>query len=168
MLMLTVTCPAQRYNDARNLSVSGLVLKNGYGFTAGYEKLSGNGFSYVVDMEYMGRKEKLKIKDDKAKLADFNLTGGVRKYFSSGHNNVLPYIGIRGILGYENIINRNKLPETVVISRKTEIQLGAGAELGVEYNLKLISFYGAYYPRYEFRNAEYINSVQLGIKYFLK
>lgn len=166
-LLLPAICLAQRYSDARDFNFSGLLLKNGYGFTVGYEQLFNKNWSaFILDIEYMNRSEKLKIKKDRVRLSNLNVLTGYRRYLNYG--NLHPYASIKGIIGYEHVINRNKLPESVIMDRKTGIQFAAGVDLGGEYSLKLVSLYASYSPRYEFRNAEYISSFQLGIKYYLK
>jgi hypothetical protein len=163
----SVICLAQRYSDARDFNFSGLLLKNGYGFTIGYEQLFNKNWSaFILDIESMNRSEKLKIKEDRVNLLNLDISAGYRRYLN--YRNFHPYAGVSGILGYESIMNKSKLPESVIIDRKTGIQFAVGIDMGVEYSLKLVSLYASYSPRYEFRNAEYISSFQLGIKYYLK
>jgi hypothetical protein len=166
-LLMPVICPAQRYSDARDFSFSGMVLKNGYGVSVGYEQMFNKNWSaFVLDVEYMARSQALKIKGDKVKLSNLDVLAGYRKYLNYG--DLHPYAGMKAVIGYERITNKNELPESVLLGRKSGIQYGVGLDLGVEYSFKLFSFQAAYTPRYEFRNSGYISSFRLGIKYYLK
>ncbi|MFV0468629.1 MAG: hypothetical protein ACK5MK_06850 [Dysgonomonas sp.] len=165
LLMIATTCFAQRYSDARNVNLSGQILKNGYGIVAGYEQLFGKNWNaFLVDVEYMNRSENLRVKDYKATLLNLNIIAGYRRYLS--YNDFHPYFSIKGFIGHESFTNKKDMPESVILDRKNGVQYGAGLDIGAEYSLKKISFMGAYNPKYEFRNTEFISSFQFGVKYY--
>jgi len=164
-LLFSLSISAQRYIDAQNINVSGLIHKNGFGGIVGYEKLFGSNWnSYFVEVEFWNRSEKLRVKDEKAKLLNFNLNAGYRRYFV--FKNTSPFISVGLFGGYEVFTNKDSMPETVYFDRKNDIQYGGFGDIGLEYFTNSFSIFGSVRSRYEIRNTEFIHSFSAGLKFY--
>jgi hypothetical protein len=168
LLFILTTCSlsAQRYLDAKNINVSGVLLKNGFGANVGFERLFGRNLnSYMVEVNYTNISEKLRVKDEKAKLTDLHFLIGYRRYFNL-IDNFSANIGAGGLVGYEIFTNKNSMPETVIFERKDGFQYGFLGDVGIEYYFDYFTIFGTVRPKYEFRNSEFTTSFLLGFKIY--
>lgn len=166
LFLITFSISAQRYSDAKNINFSGIALKNGFGANLGYEQLFGRNLnSYFIEANYVNISEKLRIKDEKAKLTDIIFLLGYKRYFNLA-GEFSAYIGAGGFGGYEFFANKDSMPETVSFERKDGIQYGAFGDVGLEYFFNSFTVLGTVRTRYELRNSEYTTSFILGIKIY--
>ena len=161
----TFNAQAQRLLGISDINISVLTEKKGVGGLVAYEKFFGenNNKSLQVGIRSLHAKAELKDGEETVPLHDLSMIVIGRRYFNA--NQLYPYIGAGGFVGYEKI-NDKDLKESILLERKNTIIYGLQANAGVEYFLSFGSLFAETNPNYDFKFKEFHLAFNAGLKIF--
>lgn len=161
----TYNAKAQRLLGISDINLSIFTQQQGFGAQIAYEKFFGenNNKSLQVGIRSLHAKAELKDSEETVPSHDLSLVVIGRRYFNA--NQLYPYIGAGGFVGYEKI-NDKDLKESILLERKNTIIYGLQANAGVEYFLSFGSLFAETNPNYDFKLKEFHLAFNAGLKIF--
>lgn len=163
--LYTYNLSAQRLLGISDVNISAFTQQQGIGAQVAYEKFFGenNNKSLQVGIRSLHAKAELKDGEETVPLHDLSMIVIGRRYFNA--NQLYPYIGAGGFVGYEKI-NDKDLKESILLERKNTIIYGLQVSGGVEYFLSFGSFFAETNPNYDFKLKEFHLAFNAGLKIF--